>query len=178
MNRILRPRFGIRLLLFVVLILCIALGWLARLDYEGRRQLAAVNALRGYGAIVLEKRQEGDILTGKTTINSGAAPPWDFETSSVKPYEDYEDGLLRFLFGDNVFAEHTVLILHQDVSATVEELQTEISKLPQLETIYVNDREFGRPFVDALEARNPGIEFRVHYIGIHPQAKLPQDTAE
>ena len=178
MKRLFRPRFGLRFLLLVLLFLSVGLGYLARLDYEGRQRLSAVNTLRGYGAIVLEQRQEGDIHTGSLTIYSGAAPPWDVEFSSVKPYEHYEDGFLRFLIGDAVFAEHTILILHRDVSATAEELQIQISKLPKLETIRINQDEIGRPLINELESRNPDIEFRINSIGIHPQANMPEDYAE
>jgi len=171
------PRFGLRFVLFAFLLLCIGLAWLARLEHLGKVRLLAAETLREYGVIVLESRQAGDIYTGTMTLRSGAAPPWDVDLCSVKPYEEYRDGILRSLIGDAVFAEHTILVFHTAVTQSAEKIQLQINKLPKLETIYINQNEIGRPLIETLEMQNPNIEFRINSIGIHPKAARPAQNA-
>ena len=139
MKRLFRPRFGLRFLLLVLLFLSVGLGYLR----SHRSRTTTRGRYTHWFADNVQWR----------------CPARDVEFSSVKPYEHYEDGFLRFLIGDAVFAEHTILILHRDVSATAKELQIQISKLPKLETIHINQDEIGRPLINELESRNPDIEF-------------------
>ena len=105
---------------------------------------AALTFLWNYRYGMKYPRQKNDIHTGSFSIYSGAAPPFKSKFTSFKPHEPYADGVWRFFVGEEIMAEFTILVMDKEIDCSIKELQTEIDKLPNLETIYI-DPQFHWP---------------------------------
>lgn len=151
----LRFQFGLRTLLVCATLVGSILGVRAYRHSVGGRRLLAAHTLQGYGIEVLEAGHSGAGYS--YSVRTG---DWSVELHGVRRYEGNLDSLFERLLGDAMSADRTVVVIPNLVRQRAKEIQRHIGELPNLQTIYVNDRIVDGYMIEFLKRSNPSTEVR------------------
>lgn len=150
-----RLQFSVRSLFLAITVACLAIGVRTYRQDLGDRRLAAANTLREYGILVLEAGHSGDSWTA--TPRTGE---WHVTIRGVRRYENYNDGLVDTFLADAMSADQLILVMPNVVRERAKEIQRHIEQLPNVRTIFINDRLVSQYMVDYLKLSNKNADVR------------------